>query len=69
MRKTMGYVANRFHDLHMMPGAMGSFRTLVSKDGKQPEDDYMCKDGKLISGQLLLSPPTEHFSYSATINN
>ncbi len=65
LRTTMGYVAARFADAYLHPGARGMMRSVPVKDGRPPEQGYSAREGKLAEGTLHLSPPGGKFSFIA----
>ncbi len=69
LRTTMGYVANRFADRYLHPEACGVMHSEPAKTSVMELSNYTTEGGKLASGTLHLSPPTDKFSFSAEITN
>ncbi len=67
LRHTMGYVANRFAELHLHPQAIGRFEILPP--GVAPAiSDFETADGRLLSGTLVLTPPGTAFTIRCTVS-
>ncbi len=65
LRKTMGYVANRFAEECLASGARGTLRVIHGEShGAEP----IIENSRLAGGALALTPPNPHFTFLVTID-
>lgn len=67
LRKTMGYVAIRLSDRLLAPGVTGTLRAVSLDRERLPQSHFEMIEGRLANGTMLLSPPTPHFAFVASI--
>ncbi len=64
LRKTMGWVANRFADRYLADGAEGKLRVIP---GRAKAGPVRVENKKLMSGMLNLTPDNPYFTFQASI--